>query len=71
MTRKRKHGGRRKGAGRPTLGAAKLKRINVMLGDEHIERGREIGGGNLSVGVRKAIEKHKGSATNKEKRDEN
>lgn len=70
MTRKRKHGGRRAGAGRPTLGAAKLKRVNVILGDEHIERAREIGKGNLSVGTRTAIEKHRLSK-HEEKRDEN
>lgn len=53
MTKKPTHGGKRKGSGRPALG---YKRVNVMLGDGHIDKATKIGDGNLSLGVRKAIE---------------
>jgi len=34
---------------------------NVMLSAEHAEKARQIGGGNMSAGVRKALEKYKTS----------
>ncbi len=32
---------------------------NVMLSAEHVEKARRIGRGNLSAGVRKAVEEYK------------
>lgn len=48
-------GGRRKGAGRKPQGDKPMHRINVMLGDEHLQRARWIGEGNISLGIRRAL----------------
>lgn len=53
--RKRTHGGKRKGAGRKPLGDKSLSRINVMLGDQDLQRARWIGEGNISLGIRRAL----------------
>ena len=51
-------GGSRPGAGRKTSdGAKELKRTNVMLDDSTIDRAIEIGEGNLSLGIRRAVKK--------------
>lgn len=55
--KKSNRGGNRAGAGRKPLGDKNLRRHNVMLSDAHVERAEEIGEGNLSLGVRRAIEK--------------
>lgn len=48
-------GGARAGAGRKAAdGAAGMTRVNVMLDAHSITKLRELGGGNLSVGVRVA-----------------
>jgi len=55
-TEKSTHGGRGRGGGRPRLdGDAQAKRINVSLDQATIDRAREIGDGNLSEGIRRAV----------------
>lgn len=42
--------------GRPPLGDQRMRRVNVMLDRDTIERARELGGGkNLSAGLRLAV----------------
>jgi hypothetical protein len=50
------HGGRRKGAGRPSIG---VRKVRLTLDDETIDKGTDIGDGNLSLGVRIAVKEHK------------
>jgi hypothetical protein len=49
-------GGKRKGAGRPSLG---VRKVRLTLDDETINKGTDIGDGNLSRGVRIAVKEHK------------
>ena len=49
-----KHGGARKGAGKPAQFEKPMKRKEVMLPDEAIEFFLALGEGNLSAGVRMA-----------------
>ena len=59
MTAKRKstHGGKREGSGRPTEDDAQgLKRVMVMLTDQHVEAAKKRGDGNVSLGIRRALE---------------
>jgi hypothetical protein len=49
-------GGKREGAGRPALG---VRKVQISLDDETIDKGTNIGGGNLSRGVRIAVKGHK------------
>lgn len=51
-----KHGGRREGAGRPSTG---VRKVQLTLNDETIDKGTDIGEGNLSRGVRIAVKEHK------------
>lgn len=54
--RKSKRGGRRVGAGRKAADAAKgLKRVNILLTPWQIKKAIKIGAGNLSVGIRRAL----------------
>ena len=53
---KSKRGGRREGAGRPSTG---VRKVQVTLDDETINKGTNIGEGNLSRGVRIAVKEHK------------
>ena len=46
----------KKGAGKPALYGKAMKRYNVMLDDEAVKVLKELGGGNLSEGIRKAAE---------------
>lgn len=56
MKRKKKtHGGLRKGAGRKPIEQG-YKRINIMLDEERIEKASRKGEGNLSLGIRIAID---------------
>jgi len=50
-------GGKREGAGRPPL-TADQKRIHIdaRLTQQEIDRLRELGGGNLSEGIRRLLE---------------
>jgi hypothetical protein len=59
MSRKKPtHGGKRQGAGRPTEDDAQgLKRVIVMLNDHHVQAAKKIGGGNVSLGIRRALSK--------------
>ena len=41
--------------GRLTRDGAEVRRVQVMLDDETIERARGLGDGNLSQGIRKAV----------------
>jgi hypothetical protein len=50
------HGGKRKGAGRPSIG---VRKVRLTLDDETIHKGTEIGEGNLSRGVRIAVKEHR------------
>ena len=49
-----KHGGKRKGAGKPAQFDKPMKRKEVMLPDEAIQFFLALGNGNLSAGVRQA-----------------
>jgi hypothetical protein len=51
-----KHGGARPGAGRKSI-PGETRRVLVVLDESTIERAREIGAGNLSLGVREAVNK--------------
>lgn len=52
--RPKKHGGKRKGAGRkPEDGAEALKPHCVYLDEVTVDKARQIGSGNLSAGIRK------------------
>jgi len=50
------HGGKREGAGRPPTG---VRKVQLTLDDETIDKGTDIGEGNLSRGVRIAVKEHK------------
>lgn len=53
---KPKRGGRRANAGRPSLdGIEGLKRRNVVLDDSTVEKAQLLGAGNLSAGLRVAV----------------
>lgn len=41
--------------GRPRLTTGLMRSVQVTLDDETIRKGRELGAGNLSVGIRKAL----------------
>lgn len=49
-------GGRREGAGRPSTG---VRKVQLTLDDKTIDKGTDIGEGNLSRGVRIAVKEHK------------
>lgn len=51
-----KHGGKRPGAGRKPVDPNGTQRIQALLTREQIELATEIGQGNLSRGIRRAIE---------------
>jgi hypothetical protein len=57
------HGGKRDGAGRPPIGVHK---VQLTLDDETIDKGTDIGEGNLSRGVRIAVKEHKKGPRRKE-----
>lgn len=50
----------RKPAG-PKKRIERRRTINVSLSDDHIERAREIGKGNISAGLREAVDKYEGN----------
>jgi hypothetical protein len=52
-------GGPRPGSGRRPTGKA-LRSLTVRLSPEQIERLRELGNGNASAGVRRALEENRG-----------
>ena len=53
-------GGSRPGAGRKTKdGITKTKRVNVSLDAETLDKAQQIGAGNVSEGVRRAIKRFK------------
>lgn len=55
---KPKHGGTRENAGRPTLdGEPGSKRYNVTLNEKVAGKATLLGGGNLSAGIRIAVNK--------------
>jgi hypothetical protein len=54
MKAKSKRGGARPGAGRKALG---FKRINIMVADTHISKAKRIGNDNISLGVRRALDR--------------
>ena len=41
--------------GRQTRDGATVRRVQVMLDDATIERAKELGDGNLSMGIRQAV----------------
>lgn len=58
MTEKKPtHGGARNGAGRkPADGATGLQRRTITLDDKRADKLRKLGGGDLSLGIRKAAD---------------
>jgi hypothetical protein len=50
------HGGKREGAGRPSIG---VRKVRLTLDDPTIDKGTAIGEGNLSRGVRIAVKEHR------------
>lgn len=57
--KKENRGGPREGAGRPRFETEEQKRRNISLSDRLAARAREIGNGNISDGIRKAIDAFK------------
>jgi len=53
---KKTNGGKREGAGRPRFEKEHQIRRNVMLSDRLVKKARALGAGNLSAGLRKAID---------------
>jgi hypothetical protein len=51
-----KRGGPREGAGRPRMEKGKQTRRNIMLSDRLISKAQKIGDGNISEGIRRALE---------------
>jgi hypothetical protein len=49
-------GGKREGAGRPSTG---VRKVQLTLDNQTINKGTDIGEGNLSRGVRIAVKEHK------------
>ncbi len=49
------HGGKREGAGRKPIKDEPMTRVNVMLDAATVEKAKQIGGGNLSEGLREAV----------------
>ncbi len=47
---------RREGAGRHRMEKGKQTRRNIMLSDRLIAKAQQIGGGNISEGIRRALE---------------
>ena len=45
--------------GRPPILGATMRRVYIFLGADHIERAVKLGAGNLSAGIRKALENHR------------
>lgn len=56
MKGKNTHGGARKGAGPPTKFDLPMVRHNVMLDEHTVAKARELGDGNLSAGIRIAVQ---------------
>lgn len=56
--KKETRGGPREGAGRPRLEAEPQRRHNIMLSDAVADKARKLGNGNLSAGIRKALEEY-------------
>jgi hypothetical protein len=48
-------GGKREGAGRPSIG---VRKVQLTLDAETIDKGTKIGEGNLSRGIRIAVKEH-------------
>jgi post-segregation antitoxin (ccd killing protein) len=44
-------------AGRPPLFGERMRRVNIMLTDDDLERARKIGNGNVSKGIRLALQR--------------
>lgn len=55
--KKSKRGGARKGAGLPKIEGG--KRVEMILAPDHIEKAKKLGDGNVSKGVRAALDKTK------------
>jgi hypothetical protein len=56
MKAKSKRGGHRPGAGRKPIGDKPMLRKQVLLTDENIAKANAKGGGNLSLGIRIALD---------------
>lgn len=54
-------GGKRKGAGRPPLTGNPGKRINVYLPEATIAYLKQLGGGKISAGIQKLVERETAS----------
>lgn len=57
--KKLKHGGARTGAGKPRIDKDVQKRRNVSLSDKTVKKAKRIGKGNISEGIRTAVDGHK------------
>lgn len=58
--KKENRGGPREGAGRPRKEAEPQKRRNISLSDRLAEKAKKIGNGNISEGIRKALDEYAG-----------
>lgn len=56
--KKATHGGARPGAGRPKIEGEKPIMKSVKLSRAHWERAKEIGKGNMALGLRKALDSY-------------
>jgi hypothetical protein len=45
--------------GRPPLFGERMKRVDIMLSEDDLERAAEIGKGNVSRGIRLALTEHR------------
>ena len=54
--KKENRGGPREGAGRPRIEKGDQKRRNISLSDRLAEKAKKIGNGNISEGIRKALD---------------
>lgn len=54
--KKKSAGGQRDGAGRPRIEKSKQTRRNITLSNRLVEKAKKIGDGNISEGIRRALE---------------
>jgi hypothetical protein len=54
--KKENRGGLREGAGRPRIEKGTQSRRNITLSDRLVKKAKRIGNGNISEGIRKALD---------------
>lgn len=59
FTRVKTNKPKREKVGRPSINDEPMRRVNVMLDQQTIDKASDIGSGNLSAGLRIAVTKHR------------